>query len=263
MIRIEGLTKEYVERRKRQSDDGHTECPSCGLHRVLDDINLEIPDGELVCVLGSSGCGKSTFLRILAGFDHPTTGQVLVNDQPVTGPSGDNIFVFQHSGLLPWLTVWENVELGLRNMDDEEKRRDTVQEYIDMVELNGFEGHQPHELSGGMRRRAELARAMAVNPHTLMMDEPFTGLDFITHMKMREEVVNMHTLLGRTMLMVTHFIDDALIMADRIIMFGGSPSHVKLERKLNAPRPRNLDKDEELSNLREELYLMMGVNYAV
>jgi len=262
-IKIDRLRKEYTERRKksRQNYDSEGKCKNCGSHVVLDGINLEFEEGELVCILGSSGCGKSTLLRIIAGFDHASSGRVIANGRTVNGPSDDNIFVFQHSGLLPWKTAWQNVELGLRHMDNPQEKQELIQEYIDMVDLTGFEHHYPYQMSGGMQRRTELARALAVNPETLIMDEPFTGLDFVTHMKMREEVVNMHALLGKSMIMVTHFIDDALVMGDRIVMLGGSPSRVKLERKLDIPHPRNIEKNPELNELRDELYLMMGVSY--
>ena len=148
-------------------------------------------------------------------------------------------------------------------MEDPQAQTARIQEYIDMVELTGFENHYPYQLSGGMQRRAELARAMVVNPETLIMDEPFTGLDFLTHMKMREEVVNMHEFLGKTVIMVTHFIDDALVMGDRVVILGGNPSGVKLERKLEMPHPRNIEKDPVLSELRDEIYFMMGVSYVV
>jgi ABC-type nitrate/sulfonate/bicarbonate transport system ATPase subunit len=138
-----------------------------------------------------------------------------------------------------------------------------IQEYIEIVELDGFENSYPHQLSGGMQRRAELARALAVNPEILIMDEPFSGLDFLTHMKMREEVVNMHEFLNKTMLVVTHDIDDALIMGDRIVVMSNRPSSVKLMHKLDFPRPRDFERDANLSRLRSEIFLMLGVPYAV
>jgi ABC-type nitrate/sulfonate/bicarbonate transport system ATPase subunit len=230
---------------------------------VLDDINLEFQDGEMVCILGPSGCGKSTMLRMIAGFEHPSSGEVLVNGNIVTKPSADSIFVFQHSGLLPWMTVWENVELGVRHLINEDEKNRTIQDYIDMVDLRRFENHYPHQLSGGMLRRAELARALAVNPDTLIMDEPFSGLDFLTHMKVREEVVNMHEFIRKTTLVVTHDIDDALIMGDRVIVMSGRPSHVKLERKLDFGRPRDLGTNPELRALRDEIFFMLGVSYAI
>ncbi|MCW5202490.1 MAG: ABC transporter ATP-binding protein [Candidatus Electrothrix communis] len=261
-IQTNNLCREFVNRRKKKREDGKY-LPDEKVS-VLEDINIEVEDGEMVCLLGPSGCGKSTLLRIIAGFDKQTSGSILIDGKEITGPSSDNIFVFQHSGLLPWMTVWQNVELGLRHMEDAEEKRTEIQEYIEMVELDGFERHYPHQLSGGMQRRAELARALVVNPDILIMDEPFSGLDFLTHMKMREEVVNMHQFLGKTILIVTHDIDDALIMGDRVVVFSKRPSQVKMNRKLDFPHPRIVfNKQTELSQLRDELFLMLGVSYAV
>jgi ABC-type nitrate/sulfonate/bicarbonate transport system ATPase subunit len=261
-IQIDNLCREFVNRRKKKREDGKL-LPDEKVS-VLEDINIEVEDGEMVCLLGPSGCGKSTLLRIIAGFDKQTSGSILIDGKKITGPSSNNIFVFQHSGLLPWMTVWQNVELGLRNMENAEEKRTEIQEYIEMVELDGFERHYPHQLSGGMQRRAELARALVVNPDVLIMDEPFSGLDFLTHMKMREEVVNMHQFLGKTILIVTHDIDDALIMGDRVVVFSKRPSQVKMNRKLDFPHPRIVfNKQTELSQLRDELFLLLGVSYAV
>jgi ABC-type nitrate/sulfonate/bicarbonate transport system ATPase subunit len=262
-IIIKDLRKEYIERRTANRS---MECPyvPCGeVNVVLDNINLELFDGEMVCILGPSGCGKTTMLRIIAGFDHPTCGSVVINDRDVKGPSSDHIFVFQHSALLPWMTVWENVELGLRHIRNEAERGEKIQEYIDMVELEGFENNYPYQLSGGMQRRAELARALAAEPDTLFMDEPFSGLDFLTHMKMREEVVNMHQFIGKTIVVVTHDIDDALIMGDRIVLLGGRPSQVKMSQQLEFPRPRDFTTNKDLTELRNEVFFTLGVNYAL
>lgn len=261
-IRIENLTKLYMNRRSKPRNIQDPYVQSGDHVIVLNDINLEFEEGEMVCILGPSGCGKSTMLRIIAGFDEPTYGRVLFGGKPVTGPSADSIFVFQHSGLLPWMTVAQNVALGLRQMHPLEIV-DKIQEYIEMVELEGFENYYPHQLSGGMQRRAELARALAVNPETLIMDEPFSGLDFLTHMKMREEVVNMHEFLKKTMLVVTHDIDDALIMGDRIVVMSNRPANVKMMHKLDFPRPRDFERDANLSRMRSEIFLMLGVPYAV
>ena len=250
--------RRYVPRSKLNRDKHAGDRVS-----VLDTVNLSFDEGEMVCILGPSGCGKSTLLRIIAGFDQPSSGKVLIHNRPVTKPSSDNIFVFQQSGLLPWMTVEQNVALGLRSMRDPDKRQERIQEYVDMVDLGGFEDHFPRQLSGGMQRRAELARALAVNPDMLIMDEPFSGLDFLTHLKMREEVVNMHQFLGKTILIVTHDIDDALIMGDRVVVLSDRPAQVKLDRVLDFPHPRNYEKLSELSELRDEIYLMLGVSYAV
>lgn len=263
-IQIQNLKKSYIDQRRipRPKEPGEADHIERAI-MVLDDINLEFQDGEMVCILGPSGCGKSTMLRMIAGFEHPSSGQVLINGEVVTKPRTDSIFVFQHSGLLPWMTVWENVELGVRHVIDLEKKNKTIREYIEMVDLGRFENHYPHQLSGGMLRRAELARALAVNPDTLIMDEPFSGLDFLTHMKVREEVVNMHEFIKKTTLVVTHDIDDALIMGDRVIVMSGRPSHVKLECKLDFSRPRDLGTNPELRKLRDEIFFMLGVSYAI
>ncbi|RLC21926.1 MAG: ABC transporter ATP-binding protein [Deltaproteobacteria bacterium] len=262
-IVIKNLRKEYMERRKhsRSIENCYVNCGDVNL--VLDNISLKFKEGELVCIVGPSGCGKSTMLRIVAGFEKSTSGTVLINNKEVTKPCSDHIFVFQHSALLPWMNVWDNVGLGLRNIRDKEHKHEKIREYIEIVELEGFEQNYPYQLSGGMKRRAELARALAVSPDVLFMDEPFTGLDFLVHKKLREEVVNMHEYFGKTILVVTHDIDDALIMGDRIVIMSRSPSYVKLEQKLDFPRPRDFKKYPELDELRQEIYLMLGVPHAV
>ena len=262
-IKINNLRKEFIERRstRRSHDDQEKKGDKL---IALDGIDLEFNEGELVCILGPSGCGKSTMLRIIAGFDQATAGEVLIGGAKVEKPNSDSVFVFQQDGLLPWMTVWENMELGLNHINDKEEKEERVKEYIELVELVGFEDNYPFQLSGGMKRRAELARALVVNPEMLMMDEPFTGLDFLTHMKMREEVVNMHEFIGKTMIMITHFIDDALTMADRIVVLGERPTKVKMVRELiDIQRPRNIEKDPMLRELRDEIYLMLGVSYVV
>ena len=262
-IQIENLTKIYMNRRAKPRSYDDTEAGSGDNVLVLNDINLTFDEGEMVCILGPSGCGKSTMLRLIAGFEFPTYGCVKVGGRLVQGPSAESIFVFQHSGLLPWMTVAQNVGLGLRHMTNRREKDRKIAEYVEMVELEGFESYYPHQLSGGMQRRAELARALAVNPDLLIMDEPFSGLDFLTHMKMREEVVNMHEFIRKTTLVVTHDIDDALIMGDRIVVMSGRPSTTKLVRQLDFPRPRDFERDPGLSRLRSEIFLMLGVPYAV
>ncbi len=262
-IQIKGLQKYYLNRRRNQRSADDTSISFGDTIPVLKDIDLEISTGEMVCILGPSGCGKSTLLRIIAGFEEYTMGEVSINSQSVDGPQANHIFVFQHNGLLPWMTVAENVGLGLRHLADPDEQRQRIQEYIEMVELEGFENHYPRQLSGGMQRRAELARALAVNPDTLFMDEPFSGLDFMTHMKMREEVVNMHEFIRKTTLMVTHDIDDALIMGDRIVILNGRPATIQLNSTLAFPRPRDFEKEPELNRLRSEIFFMLGVPYAV
>lgn len=260
-ILIRNLCKSYENRRKqKRSNQDHVTDEAIV---VLDSININIEPGHLTCILGPSGCGKSTMLMIVAGFDKATSGEVLIDGKPVTGPTSDNIFVFQQGGLLPWMTVAQNVELGLRNMTDKVEQQAKIQEAIAMVDLSGFEDHYPKQLSGGMKRRAELARALVVNPKILIMDEPFSGLDFLTHMRMREEVVNMQEYIRKTTLMVTHDIDDAIIMADHIIIMTERPSKVKMEHIIEPGHPRNYEKNKEIAELREEIFFMLGVHYAV
>lgn len=262
-IEIRHLCKAYPNRRHQPRSGEDAGVGFGDQIPVLEEIDLSLQDGEMVCLLGPSGCGKSTLLRIMAGFDRPSSGSVIINGRPVSGPQADHIFVFQHSGLLPWLTVRENVGLGIRHLKDQAERETRILEQIEMVELEGFEDHYPRQLSGGMQRRAELARALAVNPDTLFMDEPFSGLDFLTHMKMREEVVNMHEFIRKTTLVVTHDIDDALIMGDRIVILSGRPAKIVLDQTLDFDRPRDFEREPELNRLRSEIYLMLGVPYAV
>ncbi|MFP4477042.1 MAG: ABC transporter ATP-binding protein [Desulfatibacillaceae bacterium] len=262
-IHVDGVTKAYVERRRNPRGSAGTAGQDERV-LVLDDMRLGMGEGEIVCILGPSGCGKSTLMRIIAGFDTGYEGSVRIGGARVSGPSPHHIFVFQHNGLLPWMTVRQNVELGVRHVEDAVERNGIVEEHIEMVELGGFEDHYPHQLSGGMQRRAELARALAVNPEVLFFDEPFTGLDFLTHMRMREEVLNLHEFIGKTMLMVTHDIDDALVMGDRIVIFGQSrPTLVRMNRRLEFKRPRDFGRDPDLAGFREEVYLMMGVHHAL
>jgi ABC-type nitrate/sulfonate/bicarbonate transport system ATPase subunit len=263
-IDIQELAKEFVERRvSPRIVNSHPDIHKGSHLQVLDRVSLQFDDGELVCLLGPSGCGKTTLVRIIAGFETATSGTVLIDGKPVSGPSSDNIFVFQHNGLLPWMTVWDNVRLGLRHMRDKEDMASRIREYLDVVNLTGFENHYPHHLSGGMQRRAELARALVVNPEVLFMDEPFAGLDFLTRLKMREEIINMHEFIHKTILFITHDIEEALVMADRVVVFSDRPAQVRMDLKLAFPHPRDFTKDSELENIRRSVYTELGVHYAL
>jgi ABC-type nitrate/sulfonate/bicarbonate transport system ATPase subunit len=263
-VLIQALSKSYTEkRRKSRRSNGNGGFQRGENLPVLDTIDLEFANGELVCILGPSGCGKSTLVRILAGFEKCSSGSVLIDGKEVCGPSSDHVFVFQHSGLLPWLTVWENVSLGVRKMKEKDKMAESVQQNIDIVGLTGFEHLYPHQLSGGMQRRAELARALVVNPGILFMDEPFAGLDFLTRLNLREEIINMHILIRKTIIFITHDIDEALIMGDRLVVFSERPAKVKLGLPLDFPHPRDFSKNQSLSDLRKEIYSVLGVHYAL
>ncbi|MBI5249152.1 MAG: ABC transporter ATP-binding protein [Desulfomonile tiedjei] len=263
-IEIKEMCKEFVERRGApRVINSDPDLHKGGHLLVLDRISLNFDDGELVCLLGPSGCGKTTLVRIIAGFETPSAGSVLIDEKPVAGPSSDNIFVFQHNGLLPWMTVWENVRLGLRHMRDRKEMATRIREYLDVVNLTGFEAHYPHHLSGGMQRRAELARALVVNPEVLFMDEPFAGLDFLTRLKMREEIINMHEFIHKTILFITHDIEEALEMADRVVVFSDRPAQVRMNLKLDFPHPRDFTKDTALEDIRRSVYTELGVHYAL
>lgn len=229
---------------------------------VLENLSFTVPVRSFTCFLGPSGCGKSTLLRIIAGFDIPSSGDVLVDGEVVCSPNPKHIFVFQDDGLFPWLTAYENIELGIRNMKDKEKRRNMVFEYLDMVGLTGFDSYYPHELSGGMRRRAEVARALIANPDILFMDEPFGALDFVTRLQMREEMVNVHAMFSTTILFITHDIDEAIQLADQIVLFTERPTRVKEVLTLDYSHPRDFTKGE-IASLRRYIYRTMGVHAAL
>jgi NitT/TauT family transport system ATP-binding protein len=210
---------------------------------VLEDISLEIPEHEFVCIVGPSGSGKSTLLRIMMGLTPPSTGEVLYQGKRVAEVNLRAAMVFQSFALLPWLTVQANVELGLRARDlsDEDARRRAAF-YLDRVGLDGYEEAYPTELSGGMKQRAGLARALAVEPELLFMDEPFAGLDALTSANLREEVLTLwsdHALPVNTVVMVTHIIEEAVLMADRVIVLSSRPGRIAADLQVRLPRPRS------------------------
>ena len=224
---------------------------------VLDDISLEIPDGELVCFVGPSGSGKSTLLRIMMGLLSPTSGTVLYNDQPLHGVNLRAAMVFQSFALLPWLTIQANVELGLRARDlaDAEARKRAAY-YLDKVGLDGYEESYPGELSGGMKQRAGLARALAVEPDILLMDEPFAGLDALTSANLREEVLTLwsdRAVPVNTVVMVTHIIEEAVLMADRVIVLSSHPGRVAADLPVTLARPRN-KRDEGFDQVVDSIF---------
>jgi len=210
---------------------------------VLDDVNLSLREGEMVALLGRSGCGKSTLLRIVAGLLTPTGGTVLWRGRPLDGPAEGVAMVFQSFALFPWLTVQENVELGLEArgvLRDERKKR--AEAGIDLIGLGGFESAYPKELSGGMRQRVGLARALVVHPDLLLMDEPFSALDVLTAETLRTDLIDLWSegkLPIKSVLMVTHNIEEAVLMCDRILVFASSPGRVATDLRVSFPHPRN------------------------
>ena len=225
--------------------------------KILDHMDLTIQSGEFVCIVGTSGCGKSTLLHVLGGFLAPSSGSIEIDEEEVHGPDPRRIFVFQESGVFPWLNVEGNVGFGLSALPRQE-RTERVRHYIHLVGLGGFEHTFPQQLSGGMKQRLEVARALAMKPDVLYMDEPFAGLDFITRMEMRKELLRIWQQERKTILFVTHDIDEALQLADRVVVLGPRPSTIQATLSVELPRPRYLDDDGCLT-LRANILHLLGL----
>jgi NitT/TauT family transport system ATP-binding protein len=206
---------------------------------VLNDISLEVAKGEFLCIVGPSGCGKSTLLSTIAGFLSPTSGEVRIDGEVVSGPDPRRIFVFQERGVFPWLTVEGNIEFGLFKLPRTERSR-RVAHYIKMVGLVGFEKAYPAELSGGMKQRLEVARALAVNPDMLLLDEPFGALDSITRLIMRGELLRIWQAERNTVVFVTHDIDEAVQLADRVAVMSDRPARIQQMMDIDIPHPRDI-----------------------
>ncbi len=214
--------------------------------RVLEDVELEVKRGEFVCIVGPSGCGKSTLLNVIAGFVRPGEGEVRVEGEPVTGPDRRRILVFQESGVFPWSTVEENIRFGLDGKSRAEQN-EIIRHYVAMVGLLGFERSYQRELSGGMRQRLEIARALAASPDIIYMDEPFGALDYLTRLRMRADLIRIWQAEGKTVVLVTHDIEEAVQLADRIFVMSARPSKVKATVNVDLPRPRDIDAPEYLA----------------
>ena len=228
--------------------------------QVLQDLNFRMNEGEIVAILGKSGSGKSTLMRIMAGLVTPTSGIVNYRGNPVYGPVRGIAMVFQSFALLPWLTVLQNVELGLEALGiDKEERRDRALKAIDTIGLDGFESALPKELSGGMRQRVGFARALVVNPDILFMDEPFSALDVLTADNLKSDLMDLwqNKKTGiRGILFVTHNIEEAALLADRIIIFNSNPGSIRAELKMTLPHPRS-DLDPRFRNQVDRVYTLM------
>jgi len=232
---------------------------------VLDEVNLELHEGEIIALLGKSGSGKSTLLRIIAGLTKPTSGEVLYHGQPVDAPVQGLAMVFQSFALLPWLTVLQNVELGLEAQGlPKTTRRQKALKAIDVVGLDGFESAYPKELSGGMCQRVGLARALVVEPEILLMDEPFSALDVLTADNLRDDLLDLWR-SGKTniknILFVTHNIEEAIILSDRIIVFGINPGNVRATLRIDIPHPR-IEQDPKFRLLIDNIYTFMTTSVA-
>jgi NitT/TauT family transport system ATP-binding protein len=228
------------------------------LTHVLERVNLEVREGEFVCIVGPSGCGKTTLLNIIGGFLRASRGEVLVEGEPVDGPDRRRIFIFQEGGVFPWLTVRQNIGFGLDRIHGPD-REALIHHYVEMVGLTGFERSYPRELSGGMRQRVEIARALAANPEILYMDEPFGALDYITRFKMRDDLVRIWEAERKTILFVTHDIDEAVQLAGRVLVMSRRPATIQEDVDIDLPRPRDLNSAAYLQR-REQIFAAMGMS---
>jgi NitT/TauT family transport system ATP-binding protein len=228
---------------------------------VLNDISLTVAEGEFVCLLGPSGCGKSTLLSTMAGFLSPTSGEITIDGEAVRGPDPRRIFVFQERGVFPWLTVEGNIAFGLFHLPAAE-RRQRVAHYIKMVGLEGFEKAYPPALSGGMKQRLEVARALAVNPDMLFLDEPFGALDSITRLVMRGELLRIWQAERKTIIFVTHDIDEAVQLADRVVVMSARPATIQQIVNIDIPHPRDISSARYLE-LRDGIFQQIGLAHKI
>jgi ABC-type nitrate/sulfonate/bicarbonate transport system ATPase subunit len=221
-IQFEGIAKRY------------------GALEVLSGIDIEVRRGEFAAIVGPSGCGKSTLLRMLAGLERPDAGRILLDGKPVGGPGPDRMMIFQEHALYPWRTVAQNVGFGLElgGVPKAETER-RVAELLDKVGLTGFASYFPSQLSGGMRQRASIARALVMDPNVLLLDEPYGALDAMTRLTMQNELLKLWQGSGKTVLLITHDIDEALYLADRVFVMSARPGRVIRELELDQPRPRS------------------------
>ncbi|MEU6129524.1 ABC transporter ATP-binding protein [Saccharopolyspora sp. NPDC047091] len=212
---------------------------SFGSNEVLADIDLDVAAGEFVCLLGPSGCGKSTLLEVLAGLQAPTSGEVRFRGEPITGPREGIGVVFQDASLYPWRTVLANVELGLELRGVRRSaRRAAAREHLDLVGLSGYEDAYPHHLSGGMRQRAGIARALTAEPEVLLMDEPFGAVDHLTRTRLQQDLLRIRARTGATVVFVTHDVGEAVFLADRVLLLAAGPGRVVRTFDVDLPRPR-------------------------
>jgi sulfonate transport system ATP-binding protein len=219
---------------------------------ALEDINLHITPGEFTCLVGGSGCGKTTLLRIIAGLEGAYGGSVMLGGNRIAGPGLDRGIVFQEHRLLPWLTVEKNVAFGISDLAADE-RSARVTQYIELVGLRGFEQSYPHQLSGGMAQRVAIARALVSHPQLLLLDEPFGALDALTRIRMQQELLRIWQAKQTTMIFVTHDIDEAIYLADRIVIMSPRPGTIKRVIRVEMPRPRDRT-GYQLAELRKSIY---------
>ena len=229
---------------------------------ALRDANLTVRKGEFVCLIGASGCGKSTLLRIVAGFEQPSTGDALMWDRPIDGPAPDRGMVFQDYGLFPWLTVRENIGFGPRSRSRPKSEvAETVERFVNLIGLTRFADAHPHQLSGGMKQRVAIARVLANDAEVVLMDEPFGALDAMTRERLQDELLELWQRTGLTVLFVTHSIEEAIFLADRVVVMEPGPGRIASEHRIELPRPRDVA-SPEFNEVRRELGARLHSHHA-
>ncbi|MBI4498228.1 MAG: ABC transporter ATP-binding protein [Chloroflexi bacterium] len=248
MLTIAGLTVRF---------SGHN-----GGLLALDDIALHVREGEFVCLVGPSGCGKTTLLNVVAGLERPSAGAVTLDGRPVVAPSPDRVVVFQEYALYPWLTVVQNIAFGLSSQPlTRRERRERVDYYLHLVHLQGFAAAYPHQLSGGMQQRVALARALVMRPRVLLMDEPFAALDAQTRNLMQQELERLWLAEGNTVLFVTHSVDEAMYLADRVVVLSARPGRILADVTVPLARPRRRT-SSEVNAVRERILEVLAPQVA-
>ena len=231
ILEIRGVTKRFA------GGDDEVEA--------LAPVDLAIPQGEFVCMIGASGCGKSTLLRIIAGFEEPTTGDVSIYGKAITGPGSDRGMVFQDYALFPWMTVRENISFGPRQRQlPRQEIESTTDEFVRMVGLERFADRYPNQLSGGMKQRVAIARVLANNANILLMDEPFGALDALTREQLQHELLQIWTRTGVTTIFVTHSVEEAVLLADRVLVMSAGPGRIDSDFRIDLARPREVSSPE-------------------
>ena len=232
-IEVKNINKSFISKKTDQLS-------------VLENINLTIDDGELVCLLGPSGCGKTTLLRLIAGLDQPSSGEIVANGEVVKKPSGDRAVIFQQYSLFPWMTVLQNVTFGLEmtNKGSKAENIETAERYLTRVGLIDFKDSYPHELSGGMKQRVAIIRSLLNHSPILLMDEPFSALDMQNRHKLQEQLIGVWKRFENTIVFVTHDVDEAVYLADKIVIMGKNPGRIDNIIEVDIERPRKRDSNE-------------------
>ncbi len=243
--------KIVVDQVRKNFVKGKTSLP------VVDGVSLSIADGEFVAIVGPSGCGKSTLMKIISGFEQPDSGEVRIDGQPHRRPSPKGIVISQHGSVFPWLTVQQNLMFGL-NGDGHGDKAQLADHYAAMVGLKGFENAYPRELSGGMLKRVELARALVVKPEILYMDEPFSALDALMNLRMRTELLRILAEERHTVLLITHDVEEAIYLADRVLVLSPRPTTIQASFEVRQPHPRKLS-NPDLQQLKEAILSELGL----